>query len=135
MLSAVQISCEVLRTLANERFNFSFIELIPQKSSRKINYDGYGAKAITKHTNYSYSSSLLEVGGPRRLSRRSESLRPGRSGDRIPLWARFPAPVQTNPGAHSAPYTMATGFFLGVKQPRRGAGRPPTSSAEVKERV
>ena len=129
MLSTAQISCEVLRTLANERFNFSFIELILQKSSRKINHDGYGPKAITKHK---YSSLLLEACGPRRLSRHSESLRPGRSGDRIPLWARFSAPVQTGPGAHSASYTVGTGFLL-----RRGVGHPlpHQSSAEVKERV
>jgi hypothetical protein len=134
MLSAAQISCEVLRTLANERFNFSFIELILQKSSRKINHDGYGPKAITKHK---HSSLLLEAGGPRRLSWHSESLRPGRSGDRIPLWARFSAPVQTGPGAHSASYTVGTGFLLRVKRPRGGGGHPPPpqSSAEVKERV
>jgi len=81
-----------------------------------------GQKAITKHT---YSSLLLEVGGPRWLSRHSESLRPGRSGDRIPLWARFPAPVQMDPGAHPASYTMATGFFLRVKWPGRGVGHSP----------
>ena len=62
MSSAVQIICEVLRTLANERFNFSFIELILQMNVCKIIYDGFGTKAITKHT---FPSLLLEVGGPR----------------------------------------------------------------------
>jgi len=32
----------------------------------------------------------------------SDSLRAGRSGDRIPVEARFSAPVQTGPGAHTA---------------------------------
>jgi hypothetical protein len=48
-------------------------------------------------------------------------LRAGRSGDRIPFGARFLAHVQTGPGAHSAPCTMGTGYFPGVKRPGRGA--------------
>jgi hypothetical protein len=48
-------------------------------------------------------------------SRYSDSLRAGRSGDRIPLVARFFAPVQTGPGAYPASCTMDTGSF-----PRRG---------------
>ena len=34
-------------------------------------------------------------------------------GNRIPVGARFFAPVQTGPGAHIASYTMGTGLFLG----------------------
>jgi hypothetical protein len=49
--------------------------------------------------------------------------------------ARFSAPVQTDPEAHPAFYTMATGSFPGVKRPGRGVDHPPPSSAEVKERV
>jgi len=49
--------------------------------------------------------------------------------------ARFPAPVQTGPGTHSASYTMDTGSFPGVKRPGRGVDHPPLSSAEVKETV
>jgi len=30
---------------------------------------------------------------------------------------------------------MSTGSFIGVKRPGRGVDHPPTSSAEVKERV
>ena len=37
------------------------------------------------------------------------------SGDRIPVGARFSAPVQTSPGAHPASWTMGTGSFRGVK--------------------
>ena len=48
--------------------------------------------------------------------------------------ARFSAPVQTDPGAHPAYYTMSTGS-LGVKQSGRGVDHPPPFSAEVKERV
>ena len=58
-----------------------------------------------------------------------------RSGDRIPVGARFSAPVQTGPGAHPAFYTMDTGAYPGVKQPGGGVDHPPPSSAEVKETV
>jgi DNA-binding sugar fermentation-stimulating protein len=49
--------------------------------------------------------------------------------------ARFSAPVQTDPGANPASYTMGTGSLQGVKRPGRGVDHPPPSSAEVKERV
>ena len=45
----------------------------------------------------------------------SDWLRTGRSGDRIPVAARFSAPVQTGLGAHPASCTMGTGSFPGVK--------------------
>ena len=56
-------------------------------------------------------------------------------GDRIPVVARFSAPVQTDPRAHPASCMMGTGSFPGVKRPGRDADHPPPSSAEVKERV
>jgi hypothetical protein len=65
----------------------------------------------------------------------SDSLQAGRSRDRIPVGARFSAPVQTGPGAYPAFYTMGTGSFPGVKRPGRGVDHAPPSSAEVKERV
>jgi hypothetical protein len=48
-------------------------------------------------------------------SRYSDRLRAGRSGDGIPVGAKFSAPVQTGPGAHPASSTMGTGSFPGVK--------------------
>ena len=58
-----------------------------------------------------------------------------RSGNRIPVGARFSATAQTGPGAHPAFYKMSTISFTGVKRPGRGVEHPPPSSTEVKERA
>jgi len=75
--------------------------------------------------------------GPGWLSRYSDSLRTGRYGDRIPVGARFSAPVQTGPGSHAVACTMGTGS-LSQEQSGRGVtlttDPPPPSSAEGKER-
>ena len=57
------------------------------------------------------------------------------SGDRMPVEARFSAPIQTGHAAQPASYTMGTGVFPGVKRPGCGVDHPPPSSAEVEERV
>jgi hypothetical protein len=64
-----------------------------------------------------------------------DSLRAGRSGDRILVGARFSASAQAGPGAHPASYTMGITSFPGVKRPEHGVDHPPPSSAEVKEKV
>ena len=58
-----------------------------------------------------------------------------RTGIESRWWARFSAPVQTDPGPYSSSYTMCTGSFPRVKRPERAVDNPPTSSTEVKERV
>jgi hypothetical protein len=68
-------------------------------------------------------------------SRYSDSLRPGRSGDRVPVWSRFSAPVLTGRGAHPASHTIGAGSFPGVKRPGLGVDHRLPLSAEVKERV
>ena len=60
-------------------------------------------------------------------------LRAGRSGDRIPVGARFSAIIQTGPGAHPASYTMGTGVFpRGKEQPRDADPSPPSSAVVMK---
>ena len=71
--------------------------------------------------------------GSEELSRYSESLRAGRSGDRIPVGVRFSAPVQTAPGAHPASYTMGTGSFPWVKRPGRGVEHPLHIASRLKK--
>ena len=62
------------------------------------------------------STSYSRVG--RYRIRYSDWLRAGRSGYRIPVDARFSAPVQTGPGAHPASCTICTMSFPEVKSGR-----------------
>ena len=73
--------------------------------------------------------------GPGRPSLYSEWLAAGPSGDRIPLEAKFSAPVQTGSGDHPASSTRVPGHSSGVKLPECGVKSTPTSTAEVKEIV
>jgi hypothetical protein len=69
-----------------------------------------------------------------KYSRYSNSLWAGRSGDRIPLWARFSAPVQTIPGFHLASYTMGSESFPRVMWPGRGVDYPPHLAPTLKKK-
>jgi hypothetical protein len=48
------------------------------------------------------------------VGRDSDSLRAGRSTDRILVGARFSTPVQASPGTHPGPYTKALGLSRGL---------------------
>jgi hypothetical protein len=69
------------------------------------------------------------------LSRYSDWLRAGRSGDRIPVGARIFAHVQIGPGAHPASCTMGTWSIPGVKRPERGADHTTSFNFRDLERV
>ena len=75
------------------------------------------------------------VSGSKWFSRYRDFLRARRSGDRIPVGARFSVRVHNGPEAHPASYTKSIGTSPAVKQPGRGVDYPSLSSAEAKERV
>jgi hypothetical protein len=70
---------------------------------------------------------------PELRNRHSDSLRAGRSGDRILVQTRYIVLVQIGHRAHQASCAIGTGSFPGVKWPGRGIDHTP-SSAHVKER-
>ena len=55
------------------------------------------AHAVVFFSHVCYQNNLID-----QLSQYRDSLRAGGSGDRIPVGARFSAPVQTGPGVHPA---------------------------------
>ena len=71
---------------------------------------------------------------PGQRSRYSDLLRVGLFGNRMPVAARFSAPVQTGCGAHILLYIGYRVSFPGVKRLGRDVNHPTPSSAEVKER-
>jgi hypothetical protein len=83
-------------------------------------FTGYAVPTASKFPGKIGLFLSSRVGG-----RYSDSLRTGRSGDRISLGARFSATVQPGSGAHPNSCTMLTGSLPGVKWLGRGVYHPP----------
>jgi hypothetical protein len=77
-----------------------------------------------KYIKYNTRPNVKQRGAGQR-SGNSDSLRPGRYRNRIPVRARFSAPVQTGPGADPASCTMSTGSFPEVKRSGNGVTTHP----------
>ena len=72
---------------------------------------------------------IYHTSGPDSSVGIATELRDGRSVDRIPVRAKFSAPVQTGPGAHRASCTMGNRVYpVGKERPARD---PATSSLLV----
>jgi hypothetical protein len=80
------------------------------------------------------SNEAAGSGGSGWFSRNIDSLRAGRSGDRILVGAKFSAPVQTGPGVHTASlYSGYRSYYPWVKLRRRGADHPPLLAPRLKK--
>jgi hypothetical protein len=82
--------------------------LIDVAISEDINVREKKAEKILK-----YKDFTIEIQEPGWRSRYSDSLRAGRFRDRIPVGARFSAPIQTGSGTHPASCTMGTVSCVG----------------------
>ena len=67
------------------------------------------------------------------LSPHSDSLRAGRSGDRIPVEGEIFRTRPDLPWAHPVSYTVGTGSLPGVKRPGRGVYHPPHLAPRLKK--
>jgi hypothetical protein len=76
------------------------------------------------------TTNLFEPGS---LSRYSDAITVGRSGNRIPRGARFSTLVQTGPLSRPAFYTLGTGSFPEVKRLERGVKHSFPSSAKKEQ--
>jgi hypothetical protein len=68
-------------------------------------------------------------------SRYSDSLRAGRSGDRIPVGRDFPHLSRPAPGPTQPPVQWIPRLSRGQRRPVRDADHAPSSSAEVKKEL
>jgi hypothetical protein len=84
---------------------------------------------ISHDLNFQQGSYILSG----QLSRYSDSLRTGWYGERIPMEARLPAPVQTGNVALPASYTMGTGSLLGIKRTGCGVNHPTYIALRLKK--
>jgi hypothetical protein len=108
----------------------------PQSRFGRFGFSGWDAlvnKILSRY--FSGLERLLSNPVPSQHFEQLDSLRAGRSGDRIPLGMRYSAPVQTGTGTHPASSAMDTWSFQGVKRSERDVNHPPPSSAEDKERA
>jgi hypothetical protein len=126
-------NCAIFRALNHFPFNNQFrsVRVILTKKKATISFDHISLSVCLSTRNNLAPTGRIFI----KFRRYNDSLRAGRSGDRIPVWSKFSASVQTRPGAHPSSYTMGTGSFPGVKRPGCTVYHPPPSSAEVKEGV
>ena len=78
---------------------------------------------------------IIVVKWPRQLNRYTDSVRAGRSGNRIPMKARSPRPTRPALGPTPPPIKWIPGLFPGDKAAGVLRWPPTSSSTEVKEKV
>jgi hypothetical protein len=63
----------------------------------------------------------------------ASSLWARRAGDRMPVGARFSAPIQNGPGVNPASYVMGAVSLPGVKRSGRGVDHTPHLASKLKK--
>jgi hypothetical protein len=118
--------CSV-QSLMFQKYARKRLSLGPWDTIRMKSLNVYTPAMYSEGKNYTCNTyrTHMKLDGLRWLSRYSDSLQAGQTGDRFPVGARFSAPVQTGPGDNPASYTMGTGSFPGVKRPGRGVDHTP----------
>ena len=71
--------------------------------------------------------------GPGKRNQYSDLLQAWRSGNQIPVGARFSAPIQTGPGAQLAFCTVRSGPFQGIKWSGHGVNHLPHIAPRLKK--
>ena len=113
-------SIRFLRTACKRGAGNSFLRLVDTRHIMKHAVCCTSNFLYVKRADNKWPATVVKIMSPYTIlvgpgwrSWYSDSLLAGRSGDRIPVGARFCAPVQTGPGAHPAFYTTGTGFLAG----------------------
>ena len=134
------------RDIWSQTLGFSlFFDAVPQghESPQRTSPLSRNPRILLSSRNKSHYVSFLAISIPLTSSQPtslrlifilfSDSLRTGRSGDRIPVGARFSAPVQAGSEANPASYTVGTGSFPGKKRPWRCVDHPPHLAPRLKK--
>jgi hypothetical protein len=102
---------------------------LPKRNTYEVKYITWKLRISLQSTNANILEPYNVLWRPGQCSRHSDSLRGGRSGDRIPVGARFSFLFQTVPGGQPASCTMAAGSFPRIK-PLGRADHPHPSSTD-----
>jgi hypothetical protein len=120
------INDPVLSSLKMEGIRFFISNLFPFP-------DNICPSVLMRICQFAFNCVCIRWVGPGELSRYSDSLQSGQSGDRIAVGARFSAPVQTGSGAHPAYYSRVPGLFSGGKAAGEWRWPPAAIAADSRQ--
>ena len=130
----MNLNYSIIQCIWTLPFSLRIKHLTQQFKSKVLSSSETLGTVLYTHWHWKKFKYIL-VSGPGWLSRYRDLLWARRSGDWIPVGARFSARVHNGPESLPASYTMNTGTSLAVKRPGPDVVYPSLSTAEVKERV